>query len=129
MSKPIVFISTHKIREGKLDGFKERNREVVQFMEANKPGTVAFLAYLNENGSEASIVHVFPDAQAMEAHMEGVGERAERAAEFLEFQLLEVYGRPSDKVLQMMQQAPESGVTFRLRPEHLSGYIRLESVA
>lgn len=127
MSKPIVFISTHKIKEGKLEGLRERNHEVAQFMEANKPGTVAFLAYLNEDGSEVSIVHVFPDAEAMEAHMEGVGERAQRAAEFLEFQLLEVYGTPSDKVLQMMQQAPESGVTFRLRPEHLSGYLRLAS--
>lgn len=126
MSEPIVFISTHKIRDGKLDGFKERNRQVAQFMEANKPGTVAFLAYLNEDGSEVSIVHVFPDAEAMEQHMEGVGERAKGAAEFLEFRLLEVYGSPSDKVLQMMEQAPDSGVTFRLRPEHLSGYMRLE---
>lgn len=127
MSKPIVFISTHKIREGKLDGFKERNRQVAQYMEANKLGTVAFLAYLNEDGSEVSIVHLFPDAEAMEQHMEGVGDRAKRAAEFLEFQLLEVYGRPSDKVLQMMKQAPESGVTFRITPEHLDGYTRLES--
>lgn len=77
--------------------------------------------------SEVSIVHVFPDAAAMEAHMEGVGDRAKKAAEFLDFHLLEVYGTPSDSVLQMMQQAPESDVTFRIRPEHLSGYMRLES--
>jgi quinol monooxygenase YgiN len=125
MSGPIVFISTHKIKAGKLDAFRGHIRAGAESMKANKPHTVAFLPYLNEDGSEVSIVHVFPDAEAMEAHMEGVGDRAKRAAEFLDFHLLEVYGTPSDSVLQMMQQAPDSGVTFRLRPEHLSGYLRL----
>lgn len=127
MSKPIVFISTHKIREGKLDDFRKHIRNGAELMEANKPHTVAFLPYLNEESSEVSIVHVFPDAEAMEEHMEGVGDRAKAAAEFLDFHLLEVYGTPSDSVLQMMQQAPDSGVTFRLRPEHLKGYLRLGS--
>ena len=124
MTEPIVFISTHKIREGKLEGFKERNRDVAEFLEANKPGTVAFLAYLNEDGTEVSTVHVFPNAEAMEAHMKGVGERAKGAAEFLEFDRLEIYGKPSDAVLESMRQAPGSGVTLRIKPEHLGGYIR-----
>jgi hypothetical protein len=127
MSGPIVFISTHKIREGKLDAYRRYFREGAELMKANKPQTIAFLAYLNEDGSEVSTVHIFPDAQAMDRHMEGVAERASRAEEFLEFQLLEVYGRPSDNVVQMMQRAPDSGVTFRLRPEYLSGYMRLAS--
>ena len=127
MSEPLVFISTHKIREGNLEAFRKHIGKGAAMMKANKPHTVAFLPYLNEEGSEVSIVHVFPDQEAMEKHMEGVGERAKRAAEFLEFHLLEVYGTPSDKVLHMMQQAPDSGVTFRLRPEHLSGYLRLGS--
>jgi quinol monooxygenase YgiN len=127
MSKPIVFISTHKIKPGKLEGFQERNREVARLIQSEKPGTVAFHAYVNEEGTEVSIVHVFPDAEAMEAHMEGVGERARDAADFLEFHRLEVYGRPTEKVLETMKQAPDSGVTFRIKPEPLSGYLRLES--
>lgn len=125
MSEPIVFVSTHKVKEGKLDALRESYREGAAFIEANKPDTVAFLAYLSEDGSEVSTVHVFPDAEAMERHMEGVGERAQRAAEFLEFELFEVYGRPSDKVLKMMEQT--EGVTLRIRPEHASGYLRLGS--
>lgn len=127
MSEPIVFISTHKIKDGKLDALEESYRRGAASIEADKPDTVAFLAYVNEEGSEVSTVHVFPDSEAMERHMEGVGERAKGAAEFLEFQLLEVYGRPSDKVLQMMQQASGRGVTLSVRPEHISGYLRLES--
>jgi hypothetical protein len=127
MSEPIVFISTHKIKEGKLEGFKERNRQVAQYIEANKPGTIAFLTYLNEEGTEMSIVHVFPDAEAMAHHMEGVGERAENAAEFLQFHRLDIYGSPDERTLQAMKGAEEAGVTVTVKPEQLSGYIRLES--
>ena len=127
MSQPIVFIGTHKIKPGKFDGFKERNREVARLLDADKPGTVAFLTYVNEDRSEVSFVHVFPDAKAMEAHMEGASDRAKGAAEFLEFDRLEVWGRPSDTVVQTMKQASGSGVSFRMKPEPLSGYIRLES--
>ena len=127
MSNPIVFISTHKIKEGKLDAFKERNKEVASFLKENKPGTVAFLTYLNENETEVSLVHIFPDAESMELHMQGVGERAKDSNELLEFRRHEVYGKPRDKVLQMMKQASGPGVTVSVRPENIGGYIRPES--
>ncbi|MGD2157155.1 MAG: hypothetical protein PVG14_02555 [Anaerolineales bacterium] len=128
MSEPIVFVSTHKIKEGKLDALKESYQEGTRFMEANKPQTVAFLHYLNEDATEISTVHVFPDAESMELHMEGIGERAGRAAEFLDFECFELYGNPSEAVLEMMARSAErSGVTLNLKPEHLSGYLRLES--
>lgn len=125
MAEPIVFISTHKIRDGKLDEFKEQYRKGATVIEEEKPGTVAFLAYLNDDETEVSTVHVFPDADAMERHMDGVGDRAKRAAEYLEFHKLEVWGSPSDDVLEMMQQAPESGVTLSVMPQFVSGYLRL----
>lgn len=125
MAEPIVFISTHKIRDGKLDKFTEQYRNGATVIEEEKPGTVAFLAYLNDDETEVSTVHVFPDADAMERHMEGVGDRAKRAVEYLEFHKLEVWGSPSDDVLEMMQQAPESGVTLSVMPQFVSGYLRL----
>ncbi len=84
MSEPIVFISHNRVKEGKLDGFKQAYREAAELMEANKPGTITFLAYVNEEGTEVSIVHVFPDANSMDHHMQGVAERAKETAEFLE---------------------------------------------
>ena len=127
MSEPIVFISHNRVKEGKLDGFKQHYRQGAELMEANKPGTVAFLAYLNEDGTEVSIVHVFPDADAMELHMQGVGDRAKGAYEFLESVSLEVYGRPTDAILEMMKQIAGSGVTLSVNPQRVGGYIRLKS--
>ena len=127
MSEPIVFISKQRIKEGKLDGFKPLYRQSAEFMETNKPGTVGFLAYLSDDGTEVSIIHVFSDADAMELPMQGVGERAKDAYEFLEPVSLEVYCRPTLAVLEMMKQIAGSGVTLSVKPQPLGGYIRFRS--
>jgi len=71
MSEPIVFISNQRIKEGKLDGYKQYYRQVAELTEADKPGTVAHLAYVNEDGTELSIVHIIPDAGSIDAHARG----------------------------------------------------------
>jgi hypothetical protein len=64
MSEPIVFISNQRVKEGKLEGYKHYYRQVAE--QADKPGTIAHLAYLNEKDSELSLIHIFPDAEAVE---------------------------------------------------------------
>ena len=124
MSEPIVFISNQRIKEGKLDGYKQYYRQVAELTEANKPGTVAHLAYANEDGTAVSIVHIFPDAESMELHMLGVDELAKKASEFMEIVSFEVYGRPSDTVLETMKKIAGSGVTLNIKPQPIGGYIR-----
>ena len=129
MSEPIVFISHFKIKEGKLDGFKQLHQKVVEQIKADKPGTVVFLHYLNEEGTEYSVVHVFPDADAFDKHGEGVAERAKAGFEFLEPISRELYGMPNEKALAMMTGirppgAPE--IEFHHMPQHMGGYIRLK---
>ncbi|MFQ5795131.1 MAG: hypothetical protein ACE5JP_08790 [Candidatus Bipolaricaulia bacterium] len=60
-----------------------------------------------------SVVHIFPDAKSMELHMQGVGEIAKKAYEFMEIVSFEIYGKPSDTVLEAMKKIAGSGVTFR----------------
>lgn len=121
MSRAIVSISRNRIKAGKLEDFKQFFRQGTPGIEADKPGTVAFLAYLNDEGSEVSIVHVFPDAAAMDRHLEGAAERARAAYEFMQPISMEVYGTPSDGVLGMMKQIAGTGVTVSIRPHHLGG--------
>ena len=127
MSEPIVFISNQRIKEGKLDEYTQAYRQVAELTEANKPGTVAHLAYVNEDGTEMSIVHVFPDAESMELHMQGVDELAKKAFEFMEIASLEIYGKPSDTVLEAMKKIVGSGVTLNIKPQPVGGYIRFKS--
>jgi quinol monooxygenase YgiN len=127
MSEPIVFISNQRIKEGKLDEYTQAYRQVAELTEANKPGTVAHLAYVNEDGTEMSIVHVFPDAESMELHMQGVDELAKKAFQFMEIVSFEIYGKPSDTVLETMKKIVGSGVTLNIKPQPIGGYIRLNS--
>ena len=127
MSNPIIFISNQKIKAGQLEEYKKNYLQVAEMTEVTKPGTAAHLAYLNEDGTKASIVHIFPDAESMEAHMRGVDELAKKAYQFMEIESFEIYGRPSDKILAGMMQIAGSGVTLDIKPQSVGGYIRLKS--
>ncbi len=125
MSQSIVFISHNTIRKGKLDQLKKMMDVMYPRIEAEKPGTVLHRAYLEADAGQVHFVHVFPDADAMDAHMEGADERVTTADEVIETTAYEIYGRPSDAVLEFLGQNPSIQMT--LRPESLGGYIRLGS--
>jgi hypothetical protein len=127
MSEPIIFISHQRVKEGKLEGNKQYYRQVAEQAKANKPGTIAHLAYLNEEGSEQSIIHIFPDAESMELHMIGVDELAKKAYEYVEILSFEIYGKPTDTVVERMMQIVGSSITVNIRPQLVGGYIRFNS--
>jgi hypothetical protein len=104
MSEPIVFISHFRVKEGKLDGFKQFAGEVIAAMEAGKPRTVGYLVYQNDEGHRADLPPAFADAESMDLHFQGADERTQSAYEFIEPQGFEIYGTPSDAVLQGMRQ-------------------------
>lgn len=127
MSEPIVFISHQRVKEGKLDAYKQLFDDYIGIVKADKPGTVAHLGYINEDGSQVTMVHVFPDAEAMDLHFQGVNERAKKAFEFVEIIRYEIYGRPSDMVLEMMNKFAGTDIELDLHLEHMGGYLRLKS--
>ena len=125
MAEPIVFISHSRFKAGAFDGYRELSREVTPLIERDKPGTVVFLQYADQANTELHVVHVFPDAEAMARHLEGVDERVAKALEFIDSVGYEIYGSPSEPVLERMQGfAQETGATLTVRPYHIAGYIR-----
>jgi hypothetical protein len=126
MSEPIIFISNQRVKEGKLEEYKLYYRQVAEQTKANKPGTVAHLAYLNEEGSELSIIHIFPDAESMELHMKGVDELAKKAYEYVEILSFEIYGKPADTVLERMMQIVGSQIPLNIKPQLIGGYLRFK---
>jgi hypothetical protein len=127
MSGPILFVSHFKIKEGKLEGFRRRSSQTTELIRSTRPRTAAFVAYLGEDRRELSIVHFFPDADAMDEHVEGAAERAREAFEYIEQESVEIYGRPSEHVLEMFEEASESGVELTIMPEQVAGFFRLNS--
>jgi quinol monooxygenase YgiN len=128
MPEPIVFISHFKVRESKLEGFEELSRAAQASLEREKPRTVAYLFYLNEDRSALTIVHVFPDADAMDVHFEGSDERAAAAYEFVEPAGWEIYGKPNAGALETMREAAaRSNVELVLQRHHMGGFLRSTS--
>jgi hypothetical protein len=64
-------------------------------------------------------------ADAMERHLEGADERAAKALEFIDSVGYEIYGSPSEVVLERMQEfADHTGATLTVLPHHIAGYLR-----
>ena len=94
-------------------------------MEANKPQTAAHIAYISEDGTEASVVHIFPDIEAMEKHMQNLGDVGAKAFTLMEIVGFDVYGTPSKMVLDsMLRMIPGAKVT--MKTQSAGGYIRLK---
>ena len=130
MTEPIVFISRFGVKEGTLDDLRNLTTEVVASLRETKPRTVLYLACLDEEGTEVSFLHAFPDAEAMDLHFEGVDERVAAAYRYIEPRGWEIYGRPSEMGLETLQQAAASaGVPLTVRPELLDGFLRLSDGA
>jgi quinol monooxygenase YgiN len=125
MPGPIVFISHNTVKDGKLEGFRNAFGRVAQALDAEKPGTVVFVAFAADDGSEVSVVHVFPDADAMGQHLQGVQERTGTAVEFIQTRGYEIYGSPSEPVLEAMRRfADAEGVPLHVQGDHVGGYLR-----
>ncbi|MBM3126582.1 MAG: hypothetical protein FJZ87_16180 [Chloroflexi bacterium] len=125
MSEPIIFVAHQKVKQGKAEEYKKVYQEVGEWMEANKPQTAAHIAYISEDGTEASVVHIFPDNEAMEKHMQNLGDVGVKAFTLMEIVGFDVYGTPSKMVLDsMLRMIPGAKVTMKTRSA--GGYIRLK---
>ena len=128
MSEPIVFISHFHIKEGKLESYRQLQGELISQLRADRPRTVAYLAYVSASDSEMTAVHAFPDAAAMDAHFVGADERSRAAYEFLVPEGWEIYGRGSDEsVAGMKREAAAAGVQLTIQPELVAGFLRLQA--
>jgi hypothetical protein len=129
MSGPFIFIATNRLKEGKLEAERKRVPGLVEFIEQNEPRLIAFNEYVNDDRTEVSVVQVHRDAESMEFHMQTVAERATRAyAETLEATTsIQVYGTPSDAVLQMLSRQAGAGVPLVVKRHHLGGFTRTQT--
>lgn len=132
MSGPLIYITTARIKEGKLDDFKRFMTLLLENVEASEPEPIALNVYLSEDGTEMTSIQVHPNAASMDTHMqllpqllgEKMNEWMDRA-DLLDFTHVEVYGTPSTALLEADQQWVDSGAFTRtLKPEHVAGFTR-----
>jgi hypothetical protein len=126
MVGPIVFISHHRIKPGKIERLSALTREMWSSLEEEKPRTLVNLAYVNEGGTEVAFLHAFADVEAMQLHWQGADERTEQAYQYIEPIGFEIYGDAGDQIVEgMRSEAAAAGATLTLMPEYVTGFLRL----
>lgn len=128
MSQPFIAIATLGIKEGKLEDFTRSYREVVETVKEHEPRMIAFHGFVNDEGTEMTIIQVHPDTASMDVHMQVLRDKlAEHVAralgpELLELRRVEYYGTPSEPALEMDRQIP--GFAVGIKPVHVGGFTR-----
>jgi quinol monooxygenase YgiN len=127
MSEPVVFISRFRIKAGQRRAYAALAADATPRLQAEKPQTLVFLSYLGDDDS-LSIIHIFPDAEAMDRHLEGSEQRGAAAMPLLVPLGWELYGSVSQAALaSMTQRAATVGVPLTVHAEFLSGFLRPQS--
>ena len=104
MSEPLISLDTSLIRDGRLDELKEAVAELVEFVRSNEPRPIAYEVYLDEAGSRMTVVQVHPDSASMEYHMTVAGPAFAGFAELITLSTLDVYGKPSEELLELLRR-------------------------
>jgi len=104
MSEPLISLDTSLIRDGRLDELKEAVAELVEFVRSNEPRPIAYEVYLDEAGSRMTVVQIHPDSASMEYHMTVAGPAFAGFAELITLSTLDVYGKPSEELLELIRR-------------------------
>lgn len=126
MSEPIIYIDSSEVREGKLEQLKPAMEELARFVEANEPRIIAYNVYLTGDGSRMTVMHIHSDSASLEYHMTVAGPLFPRFAEFIRLLRIDVYGKPTDKLMaQLREKARVLGAEVVAVHGHHAGFARL----
>jgi NAD(P)-dependent dehydrogenase (short-subunit alcohol dehydrogenase family) len=123
---PLIFVATNRLKPGQLDAERGRVPGLVEFVEQNEPQLIAFNEYVNDNGTEVTVVQVHPNAASMQKHLAIVGERAAKAyAETLDATVaIQIFGPVDPQMLATMRSQTGEEVSLSVATEHLGGFTR-----
>ncbi len=99
-----MYVDTSDVGEGALEELKDAMKELVEFVEANEPRIVAYNVYLSDDGTRMTVVHVHPDSESFEYHMEVAGPVFRQFVELVTLSSIHIYGDPSETALRQSHE-------------------------
>jgi hypothetical protein len=125
MSAPFVFVTTHRVSEGRLEELRTTAARYTQFVEANEPGMLAHCSYLDEDGTELSLVHVHSDAEAADRHMKAAADLISHGVALTDGTVrIEVYGAPGPVLTQALEANAAHGTPVSVKAQNFTGFAR-----
>jgi hypothetical protein len=120
MSDPIIYVDNSEIRAGQFEALEAAMNELAQFVEANEPQLYAYRVYFDERRARMTVIHVHPDAESLEFHMKVAGPLFPKFAGFVKLLSIDLYGSPSEYVVEQLKQKAEAlgGGTVKMHSLH-----------
>jgi hypothetical protein len=126
MADPIVFVDTSEIREGKLDELRRAVAELAEFVERNESDPISYQVYFSADGRRMTVLQIHPASVSMERHMDVAGPVFARFADLLTLRTIDIYGSPSERVLEQLRTKAELLGTATVVVHDLqAGFVRL----
>ena len=100
-----------KIREGKLDGFKQQAAECISQTREKDTGTLQYDWFLSSDQTECEVREAFESSEALIAHWHNLDKALRKLFEqFAYDNTVVIYGRPSPKLLEEARtRIPDDG--------------------
>jgi hypothetical protein len=78
--------------------------DLTAFVEANEPRLLAYNVYFTDDGTRMTVLHINPDSESLEFHMEVAGPKFPPIGELINMLAIDVYGRPDDALVDRLRQ-------------------------
>ena len=128
MRDPIVFVDSSEIREGKIEELRRAVAELAEFVEANETGTISYQVFFGDGDRQMTVLQIHPDSESMERHMEVAGPVFAKFADLLALRTIDIYGSPSEKVVEQLRRKAELlGTATVAVHERQAGFARFVS--
>ena len=128
MSEPIIYIDRSDVREGKLAELRPAIEGLADFVKANEPRIIAYRVYLNEAGTQMTVLHIHPDQASLEFHMKVAGPAFAKFKDLIRLSGIDIYGMPSEQLRdQLKEKARLLGTGTVNIYEFRAGFSRLAS--
>ena len=126
MPEPIIYIDRSDVCEGKLAELKLAIKELADFVESNETQIIAYSVYLNEPGTQMTVLHIHPNAASLEFHMKVGGPAFSRFKDLIRISVIDIYGVPTEQLRkQLADKAKVLGSGTVNVHEFRAGFARL----
>jgi hypothetical protein len=107
MTEALIVLDRSEIREGKREELERGIAELAAFVEANESDPIAYEVYFGDDDRLMTVLQIHPDSASMERHMELAGPVFARFADLVVLRTIDIYGTPSEKVLEQLRAKAE----------------------
>jgi hypothetical protein len=96
---------------------------MAEFVHANVPRIIAFDMFVNDDETEGTVIQVHPDTASLEHHLDAAAERMSQGSQMVEVVRIDLYGAPSQRVLERLLDEAAGRWPVTVRPHYL-GFTR-----